>query len=152
MVDHCRRRLIAATAVPAAVTLGACAAPAGRNVGKPGARRSVTLLHVNDSHGRHQAIEVAPGSATAQTGDPGREPESFDRSGRVGGYAALATALADARRRHGAGRVLLLHAGWAGCTATTQSAVGVISRPWKKRWSGLSSSRCAAQEPWRRRR
>lgn len=79
----------------------------------PGAGRvaTVVIAHVNDTHGRYQSFHVAPGNATAQTGDPGRAPQSFSRSGRVGGYAELATAVQALRDKHGAGRVLLLHAG-----------------------------------------
>ena len=104
-----RRLLAAAAAVAAAAALAACAvqrAPAGG-----GAAATVTLLHINDTHGRHLPFAVSPGNATAQTGDPGREPASFGRRGTVGGYPALAAAVDEARRRAGAGRVLLVHAG-----------------------------------------
>lgn len=65
---------------------------------RDGRTRSFTILHTNDLHGRPLPFAVAPGDATAQTGDPGREPSTFDRSGRIGGFAALAGAIA-ARRR-----------------------------------------------------
>lgn len=73
--------------------------------------RQVTILHTNDSHGRYQSFHVEPGDATSQTGDPGREPSTFTRSGRVGGFARLATVAGEIRRREGAERVLLLHGG-----------------------------------------
>ena len=33
-----------------------------------------TILHTNDIHGRHRPFGVAPGNATAQTGDVGCPP------------------------------------------------------------------------------
>lgn len=71
----------------------------------------VTILFTNDFHGRHLPFTVSPGNATAQTGDPGRSEQSFDRSGRVGGFAALATAVDRIRQERGAENVLLLHGG-----------------------------------------
>ena len=91
----------------AVVSLVACAARTPPAVGG----RTITLAHINDTHGRYLPVAVAPGNATAQTGDPGREEESFPRAGKVGGYAALATALRQMRQRVGAGNVLLLHGG-----------------------------------------
>lgn len=76
-----------------------------------GGETLVTLAHVNDTHGRHLPMRVSPGNATAQTGDPGREEQSFSRAGTVGGYAALATALRQLRQRVGPGNVVLLHGG-----------------------------------------
>lgn len=75
------------------------------------AERSITILHTNDMHGRHVPFHVAPGSATAQTGDPGREPAHFDRFGDVGGFAYLAGAVNAVRERDGADRVLLFDGG-----------------------------------------
>ena len=72
---------------------------------------TITLAHINDTHGRYLPMAVSPGNATAQTGDPGREEESFSRRGTVGGYAALATAMKALRDRAGADKVLLLHGG-----------------------------------------
>ena len=40
-----------------------------------------TILHTNDIHGRHRPFAVSPGNATAQTGDAGRSPSSFERAG-----------------------------------------------------------------------
>jgi len=67
-----------------------------------------TILHTNDIHGRHQPFAVAPGNATAQTGDVGRPPSSFERAGQVGGFAHLATAISRMRQARGAGNVLLV--------------------------------------------
>ena len=39
------------------------------------------ILHTNDIHGRHRPFGVAPGNATAQTGDVGCPPSSFERAG-----------------------------------------------------------------------
>jgi 2',3'-cyclic-nucleotide 2'-phosphodiesterase (5'-nucleotidase family) len=91
----------------AIVALAACTThpPAGRG------QRTVTLAHINDTHGRTLPFAVAPGNATAQTGDPGRDEQSFARAGAVGGYAAMATALRRLRERVGAGNSLLLHGG-----------------------------------------
>ena len=71
----------------------------------------VTVLHTNDFHGRHVAFEVAPGDATAQTGDHGRDHIEFDRTGRIGGFPALATAIAERRRTLGPENVLLVDGG-----------------------------------------
>ena len=73
--------------------------------------RRFTILHTNDMHGRHTAFPVAPGDATAQTGDPGRAPAEFSRAGDIGGFAHLAGAIRDARARAGADRVLLVDGG-----------------------------------------
>ena len=72
---------------------------------------TVTLAHINDTHGRYLPVAVSPGNATAQTGDPGREEESFSRAGTVGGYAVMAGALRQLRERVGADNLLLLHGG-----------------------------------------
>ncbi len=91
----------------------AIAALAACTTRQPPARGNVTvtLAHINDTHGRYLPIAVSPGNATAQTGDPGREEQSFSRAGTVGGYAVLAAALRQLRERVGAGNVLLLHGG-----------------------------------------
>lgn len=73
--------------------------------------RSVTILHTNDFHGRHAAFDVAPGDATAQTGDQGRDHVEFDRAGRIGGFPALATAIAERRRALAADNVILVDGG-----------------------------------------
>jgi 2',3'-cyclic-nucleotide 2'-phosphodiesterase (5'-nucleotidase family) len=91
----------------AIATLVACAPRKPLAVGGS----TLTLAHINDTHGRYLPVEVSPGNATAQTGDPGREEVSFPRRGRVGGYAALATAMKALRARAGADNVLLLHGG-----------------------------------------
>lgn len=78
---------------------------------KPGRAREITILHTNDAHGRYLPFKVAPGNATAQTGDPGREPQSFDRSGKVGGMASLASAVGAIRAARGPGNVLLVNGG-----------------------------------------
>ena len=70
-----------------------------------------TILHTNDIHGRHRPFAVAPGNATAQTGDPGRPPSSFEHAGTVGGFAHLATAIKRVRQQRGAANVLLLDGG-----------------------------------------
>lgn len=70
--------------------------------------RTITILHTNDMHGRHAAFHVAPGDATAQTGEP---PENFARSGMIGGFAHLAGAVRAVREKEGAGNVLLVDGG-----------------------------------------
>lgn len=75
------------------------------------ADRTVTILHTNDMHGRHAPFHVAPGDATAQTGDPGRAPAQFERSALIGGFQYLAGKVGEIRRREGAGGVLLVDAG-----------------------------------------
>ena len=71
----------------------------------------ITIAHTNDFHGRILPFEAAPGSATSQTGDPGRAPAAFHRVGEIGGMAWLAGALDHLRAKRGADRVLLLDAG-----------------------------------------
>ncbi len=73
--------------------------------------RTITILHTNDMHGRHAPFHVAPGDATAQTGDPGRSPSGFKRSATIGGFQYLAGKVNEIRRREGAGNVLLVDAG-----------------------------------------
>lgn len=73
--------------------------------------QTITILHTNDMHGRHAPFHVAPGDATAQTGDPGRSPSEFDRSAIVGGFQYLAGKVNEVRRREGAANVLLVDAG-----------------------------------------
>lgn len=81
--------------------LGNRAAPSG----------TFTILHTNDIHGRVQEFRVARGNATAQTGDPGRPYQEYDRDGVVGGFPRLATAVQEIRRRRGPSNVLLVDAG-----------------------------------------
>ncbi len=76
---------------------------------RPGS--TITIAHTNDFHGRILPFEAAPGSATSQTGDPGRPPAQFDRVGEIGGMAWLAGAVDNLRTERGADRVLLLDAG-----------------------------------------
>ncbi|GAB3319135.1 bifunctional UDP-sugar hydrolase/5'-nucleotidase [Hymenobacter humi] len=99
----------------ASLLLAGCdPAPRQQEKAAPAARRasgSFTILHTNDIHGRHQPFAVAPGNATAQTGDPGRPPSSFELAGTVGGFAHLATAIARARAQRGAANVLLVDGG-----------------------------------------
>jgi 5'-nucleotidase / UDP-sugar diphosphatase len=73
--------------------------------------RTVTILHTNDFHGRHQAVRVIKGNATAQTGDPGRDWDEFEREGLAGGFPALATAVNRFREQRGAENVVLVDAG-----------------------------------------
>ena len=70
-----------------------------------------TILHTNDRHGRYLPIAVSPGNATAQTGDPGRSPQQFDRAGRVGGFPILATLVEQFRTERGTENVVLLDGG-----------------------------------------
>lgn len=74
-------------------------------------RRTFTILHTNDRHGRHLPFDVSGGNATAQTGDHGREHQEFSRSGRIGGFGQLATALARRRAALGRDNVLLVDGG-----------------------------------------
>ena len=61
-----------------------------------------TILHTNNMPGRHQPFAVVSGNATAQTGDVGRPPSSFEHAGTVGGFAHLATAIGRVRAQRGA--------------------------------------------------
>ena len=69
------------------------------------------ILHTNDIHGDLREIGVDTGSATSQTGDPGRSPQQYPRAGVIGGFPRLAAAVTDIRLRHGAQNVLLVDAG-----------------------------------------
>jgi 5'-nucleotidase / UDP-sugar diphosphatase len=73
--------------------------------------KTVTILHTNDFHGRYRAVELSRGSATAQTGDPGRSWYEFERAGRAGGFPALATAVKRIREERGADNVILVDGG-----------------------------------------
>lgn len=73
--------------------------------------RVVTILHTNDIHGRHTPFHVAPGDATAQTGDPGRAPAEFDRAAMIGGFQYLAGKIGEIRMREGKEKVLLVDGG-----------------------------------------
>ena len=70
-----------------------------------------TILHTNNMPGRHQPFAVVSGNATAQTGDVGRPPSSFEHVGTVGGFAHLATAIGRVRAQRGAANVLLVDGG-----------------------------------------
>lgn len=77
----------------------------------PQGTRTATILHTNDFHGRHLPFEIVAGDATSQTGDPGRSPSGFERTGRIGGLPALATMVAQRRAELGADAVVLVDAG-----------------------------------------
>lgn len=100
---HSRREILASALALAAGSAGAQT--------RDERTRMVTILHTNDFHGRHAAFEVAPGDATAQTGDHGRDHVEFDRAGRIGGFPGLATAIAERRRALGRDNVLLVDGG-----------------------------------------
>lgn len=70
-----------------------------------------TILHTNDIHGHLSEFRVSRGNATAQTGDPGRRPQEYEREGVIGGFARLATAVSEIRAERGADKVLLVDAG-----------------------------------------
>jgi 5'-nucleotidase / UDP-sugar diphosphatase len=71
----------------------------------------LTILHTNDMHGRYRPISIIRGSATSQTGDPGRTWDEFDREGTAGGFPSLATAVKRIRRERGPDNVLLVDGG-----------------------------------------
>jgi len=70
-----------------------------------------TILHTNDIHGHLDEFRVARGNASAQTGDPGRRAQEYEREGLIGGFARLAGAVQQVRQRRGAANVLLVDAG-----------------------------------------
>ncbi len=74
-------------------------------------KTSLTILHTNDMHGRYRPIPIVKGSATSQTGDPGRTWDEFDREGTAGGFPALATAVRRIRLERGVDNVLLVDGG-----------------------------------------
>lgn len=96
-----------ATRLPAPPVGGAASASGTET----GGTRTATILHTNDFHGRHLPFEVVAGDATAQTGDPGREPSGFERTGRIGGFPALATMIAQRRAALGADAIVLVDGG-----------------------------------------
>lgn len=83
----------------------------GLRAQETGGQRSFTILHTNDIHGRHVPFEAAPGNATSHTGDPGGNGTSFERAGRIGGFAALAAAIKAQRDAIGAENIVLVDAG-----------------------------------------
>ena len=76
-----------------------------------GAVKSFTILHTNDIHGDLSQFVVDTGDATSQTGDHGRSYQEYPRSGTIGGFARLATAVERARGDHPAQSVVLIDAG-----------------------------------------
>lgn len=76
-----------------------------------GVSGTITILHTNDIHGHLSEFRVAPGNASAQTGDPGRRHQEYPRAGTLGGFARLATAVRQIRARHGGDEVVLVDAG-----------------------------------------
>lgn len=80
----------------------------------PGSKESevqtVTILSTNDIHGNYMPFVTNTGSATSQTGDPGRDTlVTFDKKAEIGGFAVLATAVKEIRESRE--NVLLLDAG-----------------------------------------
>ncbi|MEP6763214.1 MAG: bifunctional UDP-sugar hydrolase/5'-nucleotidase [Gemmatimonadaceae bacterium] len=75
------------------------------------APQTFTVLHTNDIHGDIREFAVDTGDATSQTGDPGRSFQQYPKAGMIGGFARLATAVADVRSARGANNVLLVDAG-----------------------------------------
>lgn len=93
-------------------TLACTHAPRGERPGREArATGVVTILHTNDMHGHLSEFHVARGNASAQTGDPGRRAQEYEREGVIGGFARLATAVQGIRARRGASNVLLVDAG-----------------------------------------
>ena len=76
-----------------------------------GASGVVTILHTNDIHGHLSEFRVAPGNASAQTGDPGRRAQQYAREGIIGGFARLATAVQQIRAQRRTEQVVLVDAG-----------------------------------------
>lgn len=74
-------------------------------------KTQLTILHTNDMHGRYRPIPIIKGSATSQTGDPGRAWDEFDKEGTAGGFPALTTAVKRIRRKRGVKNVLLVDGG-----------------------------------------
>lgn len=74
-------------------------------------KTSLTILHTNDRHGRYRPISITKGSATSQTGDPGRSWDEFEREGSAGGFPALTTAVKRFRLERGPDNVLLVDGG-----------------------------------------
>lgn len=79
---------------------------------KTGEIQSITILHTNDIHGNYMPFHTTLGSATSQTGDPGRDTFiTFKKEAEIGGFAVLATAVKELRNTRGDGNVLLLDSG-----------------------------------------
>ena len=101
------------------IVLGGCApvprplssAQSATVVDGPRATGDVTIVHTNDLHGQLSAIVVDTGDATAQTGDRGRPYQEYSRTGIIGGFARVATAVERIRAERGAANVLLVDAG-----------------------------------------
>lgn len=79
---------------------------------KTGESQSLTILHTNDIHGNYMPFQTTRGSATSQTGDPGRDTLiSFEKEEKIGGFAVLSTAVKEIRKSRGYENVLLLDSG-----------------------------------------
>lgn len=94
--------------IPIVLMLAAVLAAATR---ARAAGTDITFLHDNDPHGRYLPFKVAPGDATSQTGDPGREPSHFSRPGEIGGASRIATLVKRFRTERGADKVILVGGG-----------------------------------------
>ena len=112
-------RRVPALALVALVAATACGprypAAASTSIPPVGARHPASgtfvLLHTNDIHGRLWEFAVDTGNASAQTGDPGRSFQQYERPGVVGGFARLAGAVEAIRAQRGRDHVLLVDAG-----------------------------------------
>ncbi|HEY9184932.1 MAG TPA: bifunctional UDP-sugar hydrolase/5'-nucleotidase [Salegentibacter sp.] len=74
--------------------------------------QTISILHTNDIHGNYLPFTTTSGSATSQTGDPGRDTYiSFEKDAEIGGFAVLATAVKEIRSIRGKDNVLLFDSG-----------------------------------------
>ncbi|MGY5851758.1 bifunctional metallophosphatase/5'-nucleotidase [Salegentibacter sp. F14] len=72
----------------------------------------ISILHTNDIHGNYMPFKTTTGSATSQTGDPGRDTLiNFGKEAEIGGFAVLATAVKEIRNSRGKENVLLFDSG-----------------------------------------
>lgn len=99
-----------AAALMFAIAGTSAAGPAGGATAN-GASGKFTILHTNDIHGHYTSFHVEPGNATAQTGDPVRSYQEYERSGMIGGFDYLASAIKTVRDQRGRENVLLMDAG-----------------------------------------
>lgn len=76
-----------------------------------GQDRELVILHTNDSHGRIYPVVVRHENPTSQLADPGAGMNTLGRTGEIGGFAALATAIQQLRHEFGEENILLVDGG-----------------------------------------
>lgn len=73
--------------------------------------KKVSVLHTNDMHGSYMPFTTTLDNATAQTGDSIDNLMRFEKEGKIGGMAWMATAIKSIRKEKGNDHIILLDGG-----------------------------------------